>query len=116
MDSDKLAKEGNKTIKVKEVENSQTNKISIVKNWYTYNEEKILPESREENEKGMKISAKKQIYIEKVAISQHLIGIVTHEKDVLIKPFLTESEKHQRGRRIVPYQIRLGNLVQDIPD
>jgi hypothetical protein len=64
----------------------------------------------------MKINAKKQLYIEKVAISEHLIGIITHEKEVLVKPFLTESEKHQRGRRIVPYQIRLGNLVQDVPD
>jgi hypothetical protein len=64
----------------------------------------------------MKINAKKQLYIEKVAISEHLIGIITHEKEVLVKPFLTESEKHQRGRRVVPYQIKLGNLVKDVPD
>ncbi len=62
-----------------------------MKNWYTYNEDKIIPENRDDNEKGMKIAAKKQLYIEKVAISEHLIGIVTHEKDVLIKPFLTEA-------------------------
>ncbi len=77
VDGDKLAKEGNKTIKIKEIESAQSNKISIVKNWYTYDEEKIMPESREE-EKGMKINAKKQLYIEKVAMSEHLIGIVTH--------------------------------------
>lgn len=64
----------------------------------------------------MKISAKKQLYIEKVAISEHLIGVVTHEREVLIKPFLTQAEKNQRGRKVTPYQIRLGNLVQDVPD
>jgi hypothetical protein len=47
VDGDKLAKEGNKTIKIKDIENHQSNKISIVKNWYTYDEEKIIPESRE---------------------------------------------------------------------
>lgn len=64
----------------------------------------------------MKINAKKQLYIEKVVISEHLIGMITHEKDVLIKPFLNESEKHQRGRRVIPYQVRMGNLVTDVPD
>ena len=50
-----------------------------------------MPESLKHNEKDMKINSKKQIYIDKISMSDNLIGIITHEKDVLIKPLLKES-------------------------
>lgn len=64
----------------------------------------------------MKIVSRRQIYIEKVAISSHLVGILTHEKDLLVRPRVKEDEKHHRGRKTVEYQIKMGSLVNDIPD
>ncbi len=36
----------------------------------------------------MKINTKKQLYIEKITMSENLIGIITHDRDVFIKPLL----------------------------
>ena len=45
------------------------NKINLVKNWYRYSDHKIIPEPLNKNLNDHKLTAKKQIYIDSIAMS-----------------------------------------------
>jgi hypothetical protein len=39
----------------------------------------------------MKIVSRRQIYIEKVAISNYIVGFLTYEKEFIVRPLISED-------------------------